>query len=282
MEKIRRPVLRYQGSKFSIAEWIISFFPPHKIYVEPYGGGAAVLLLKTKSVTEIYNDINSKLYDVFKLLRDKDKAQELKRRLELTPWSYQEYVETDYIDESDDDIERVRKTIVRGYMGVSAGSINRNINGFLVRLDKDRSYTMAQPKAWTTYPDEIEKFAHRIRTVVLENRDAMRVISIYDSDKTLHYVDPPYCLGLWNRQDRKTYSKIMSDDDHMKLLELLKQVSGFVVLSGYDNELYNDTLKDWKKKSRKARNQLNDEREECIWISPKTTAALARRERSLI
>lgn len=33
MSKIIRPVLRYHGSKFRLAPWLLEFFPPHRSYV---------------------------------------------------------------------------------------------------------------------------------------------------------------------------------------------------------------------------------------------------------
>jgi len=54
---ITRPLIRYHGSKYRLAPWIISFFPPHRVYVELFGGGGSVLLRKVRVHEEIYNDI---------------------------------------------------------------------------------------------------------------------------------------------------------------------------------------------------------------------------------
>ncbi len=39
---ISRPILRYHGGKWRIAEWIIAHLPEHACYVEPFGGGARI------------------------------------------------------------------------------------------------------------------------------------------------------------------------------------------------------------------------------------------------
>ena len=82
-----RPALRYTGSKWRIAEEVIAHFPPHAHYVEPYGGGASILLRKPRCVGEVYNDLNGEVVNFFRVLRDADQAAQLIQLLQLTPFS---------------------------------------------------------------------------------------------------------------------------------------------------------------------------------------------------
>ena len=107
----------YPGGKVRISSWGTSFFPGHKIYVEPFGGAAGVLLNKAPSPLEVYNDLNSDLVNFFRVLRDKEKAEKLIRRLRLTPYAREEYYNC-YPMPEDDDIERARALIVRAGMGI--------------------------------------------------------------------------------------------------------------------------------------------------------------------
>ncbi len=109
--QVTRPVLRYPGGKYRIAKWIISYFPQHKFYVEPYCGAASVLMRKPRTEGEIINDLDGDVVNVFRVLRDPEQAKELERLVRLTPFAYEEYKRS--YDATEDPIERARRTIFR-------------------------------------------------------------------------------------------------------------------------------------------------------------------------
>jgi DNA adenine methylase len=88
---INRPVMRYHGGKWRIASWIISHFPIHETYVEPFLGAASVLLQKTSSRVEVGNDLYGRVVNLFRVIRDPETAVDLQRRLRLTMYSHEEY-----------------------------------------------------------------------------------------------------------------------------------------------------------------------------------------------
>jgi hypothetical protein len=84
-----KPILKYPGAKWSRAKWIISFFPEHRIYLEPYCGSAAVFFSKTRSEHEVLGDADGNIINFFKVLRER--GTELATAIALTPWEESEY-----------------------------------------------------------------------------------------------------------------------------------------------------------------------------------------------
>jgi DNA adenine methylase len=184
---VTRPMLRYHGGKWKLAPWLISQFPTHRIYVEAFAGAASVLIRKPRTYGEIFNDLDSEVVNVFRVLQDPSTAAALERRIVLTPFAREEFRRA--YEEPTDDVDRAAKMIIRSFMGFGSASMTRmHITGFRSNASRCGS-TPAQD--WAKWPDAITGFTDRFQGVCVENRDAIAVMAQHDSLSTLHYVDPP-------------------------------------------------------------------------------------------
>ena len=105
------PPVRYLGSKWQLADWIIAQMPPHNIYVEPFCGGACVFFRKAPSALEVLNDLNHDVINFFDVLRTQ--LEEFMRQIEFTPWSREEYERS--FEPAGDSMERARRFYVRSW-----------------------------------------------------------------------------------------------------------------------------------------------------------------------
>lgn len=260
---MKHPLIRYHGGKFRLADWVISHFPAHKIYVEPFGGGASVLLKKSASAIEVYNDLDGEVVNLFKVLRS-DKAAQLAELIYLTPFARTELQEA--YEQTDDDVERARRLIVRAQMAYGSAGATRAPHGFGYG-ETTKGYNKAL--LWNKHPAILMAVVERLKTVIVENRDAIQCLQEHDSKDTLFFVDPPYMADT--RQRDNMYVHEYSDDHHLALLSCVTKLKGKVLLSGYDHQLYNSLLVGWKKvqkKSRAAGDKGAVMRTECLWINP--------------
>lgn len=241
---ITRPILKYYGGKFKLAPWIISHFPPHEVYLEPFGGAASVLLLKDPARYEIYNDLNNEVVNVFEVLRDETKALLLKHLLELTPYARTEWMRC--FEPSTDKVEQARRTIVKSLLSVGNSQESNTPKGFRCH-SKNYHYL---PEYFAAYVDHINLFTMRLKNVTIENTDALKLMLKNDRIETLFYVDPPYLNR--RRMDHGYTHEMKTDQDHELLLSIVHDLKGMVLLSGYDNELYRDMLPNWTMVSKMA------------------------------
>lgn len=273
--KVSRPVLRYHGGKWKLAPWIISHFPKHRVYVEPYGGGASVLLRKPRSYAEVYNDKWDTAVNVFRVLRDPKKASRLRHALRLTPFSRTEFMAAS-LNHCKSDVEAARRTILRSFAGFGSASTNGDfLTGF--RANSNRSGT-TPAHDWVNYPNQLRAYVERLQGVIIENKEAAEVIEQHDGPQTLFYCDPPYPAETRNMdRGNAAYACEMSDDDHCQLAQVLHSVKGMVIISGYPCDLYDKELyPDWKRIEREHLADGARKRTEVIWLNPACVAGLAQ------
>lgn len=262
-----RPALRYFGGKWRLAPWIISHFPAHRTYVEPFGGAASVLLRKVPAAVEVYNDLDDELVEFFNVLRCPRLARELRRRLRCTPYARTELAGAYVPAPAGDRVERARRLVIRSMQSFHP----RAVFGIPTVFSSRGSHSPAA--SWAAYAEALPALAHRLRSVVVENRQARDLIAAHDSASTLFYVDPPYVRST--RTSTEIYRHELADPDHRALLTQLASVKGFVALSGYGSDLYRDLLPGWQARTKSARvSNSRLERVEVLWLSPRTAAAI--------
>lgn len=272
MSAPRRPVLRYHGGKWLLAPWIISHFPAHRVYVEPFGGAASVLMRKPRaSLVEVYNELDAEIVNVFRVLRDPVAGPALREMLALTPFAHVEFAES--YTPHPDPVEQARRTLVRSFMGFGSDSASGAQTGFRANGNRQSRHPAGD---WTNYGPAIAAFIERLQGVVVENRDALDCIRQHDAPTTLYYVDPPYVGTTRSRHSRRTgkgYRHEMTDEQHQELAALLHECSGMVALSGYGSPLYESLYGDWERVERKTHADGGLDRVEVLWLNPACASA---------
>ena len=269
-----RPALRWYGGKFLLAPWIISHFPEsyrELHYLEPYGGGGSVLLRKSPSALETYNDLDSAVTSFFRVLRER--PEELIRALRLTPYAREEY-QLSLLAHTGEELELARLFFVRYWQSIG-GTGERP--GWKVGRTKSGRYT-SNPESFELSIGNLSRIAERLRRVQIENMEDLELIRKADYPESLFYVDPPYVMGSRVIQSG-SYAHELSNEDHIRLAETLRELSGYVLLSAYEDSLYEELYRDHDWVSTLAETRANSGRitKEILWINPRLASELKGR-----
>ena len=257
------------GGKAYYAEWILDHFPKHRVYIEPFGGAANVILRKRPSEVEIYNDLDHRLVNFFRVLRNREQFAEMLRLSSLTPYSREEFNALVEIPEPTDPVESAWWFFTRCRQARGGTGMTKLLPSFWATSTRARR-GMAEPVSkYLSSIDGLEDIADRFRTVTIECRPAVDLIQQYDAPDVLFYCDPPYVHDTRHPQTAVRYNKEMTDIDHIAMLDALLACQGKVVLSGYDSELYNRYLSNWARFTTVGTTHIGNtgsERTEVLWI----------------
>ncbi len=248
-------ILKYPGGKWRIADWILSYFPKHKVYLEPFFGSGALFFKKEPAYIETINDVDGNIVNLFRVCREY--PEELAAAINLTPFAREEFC--DCYAQADNMIERARRTLVRFHQSFGTSNSSRNSWRNVQTYGGPKCATM-----WNNLPDIIVSCCERLKNAQIENIDAVELIRRYNDEQTLIYCDPPYLQDL---RKKNMYAYEYDNEQHERLLDVLRETRSKVILSGYDNELYNKRLDGWFTAEKKTTVQMGLHRVEKLWMN---------------
>ena len=260
-----RNVLKYPGSKWRIAGEIVGLIPSHHTYLEPFFGSGAVFFQKQPSDIEMINDLDHDVTNLFFCIQEN--AEKLARLIMSTPYSRQVYDEAFHNDpikdmlRGDDRYHRACRFLVRCWQGHGFRT-----NGYKVGWKNDVQGRERMYALWNWYrlPELVIEIAERLRSVQIENRPALEVISRFNYGNVFMYIDPPYLLGT---RRAKQYKCEMDDVEHIELLTVLQKSQAKIMISGYASDLYDDMLTGWRRRELASHAEMGKPRTEIIWMN---------------
>lgn len=265
MGEVVKSILRYPGSKWRIAPWIVSQLPKHHSYLEPFAGSLAVLFNKPLSNIETVNDLNLDVVNFFQCIRED--PWRLAKIVEATPYSRHEYDGAYYAEVSEDRYEKARQFLVRCWQG-HGYRVNQYKVGWKNDVQgREKAYAM---RHWNDLPGRILLAAERLKQVQVECMPAIELIKRFKFPNVLIYADPPYLKETRTAHTKQQYShEMLTEQDHIEFLKAVLQHPGHVVISGYESKLYKEMLEDrgWNKANIRSNDQSGKARDEVIWMN---------------
>ena len=223
------------GGKSYLTKWLCSFLPEHRLFCEPFAGGAKLLFAKEPSPVEILNDTDNELVNLYRCIQGDGKRQMLINFLNELPYSRSLFNHFRQTKQEND----IKKAVRYFYLSKASFAGDVGFGGFAC---PSRSTRRNPAMTYQNSIDALEHVAKRLRGVTIECLDYAECIRRYDSMDTLFYCDPPYL----NTEDY--YGKgCFALEDHYSFAELLHGIKGKVMITHYQNSLYDEVYQGWNK-----------------------------------
>ncbi len=262
-----RPIVKYHGGKGRIFPWIIGQFRPHRVYLEPFGGAASVLLNKPRSEAEIYGELEPCMFNLMRTVQTD--FDTFFKAVEAIPYNKDSFLhhKAQYENNTPDNTTHAVSFYVAKRM--SRGGLCERFSW------SKRMYSTgpAEEHCWRTALVNLSKVHERLQGVTILNENAFDLIPKYaDAPDCLMYLDPPYLLST--RVYKKAYDHEFDNADHQRLADLIVPAKSMVLLSGYDSTEYQNWFGGWRRSGKEVGNhssQHNDKlkvrKEEVVWAN---------------
>jgi len=238
---------RWAGGKGKLAAWIVQYVPAGHIYVEPFAGAASVLWhLPSPFPVEVLNDLDGDIVNLYRVLQDKGKFEELAHRLIFTPYARAEFARALEIgkDANATDIDRAWAFFVKQNQGFGGkAKVLGDWGRAATLINNNMAATTSQ---WRSRLKLLSFWHERLSRVQIDCIDGIECIEYWDTPETVFYVDPPYVPDT--RKDRRLYKNDPDLAYHERLVETILAAKGKVLLSCYDHPVYAPLVKaGWRK-----------------------------------
>lgn len=245
--------------------------PQSKIYIELFIGSGASLLNRGRSETEIVNDFEPAVSNLYKVLSDKEMGKELLEKMMRLPYDEKLFhMACEYQRENFKGINDIEKALLTFVL------ISRSYNNTRKQFSRGTYDTQSyQRKIHSNLP----KVYERLQGVQVYNKNALDIIKeAADNPNVQMYLDSPYLHSLRGEGADKVYFKEMEYIDHVRMLETIKNAKCRILLSGYHadkDDLYDEYLLPYGWKSRELikivkNSQRQEERDiasEWVWFN---------------
>lgn len=227
---INKTPISYYGGEQRMANLIVSLIPDHKLYCEPFVGGAAVFFVKEPSGVEVINDLNGHVVNFYRICQTHFKK--LEKLVKSTPHSRQLHRETK---------ETLKNPYNYSPLQVAWAFWAQTTMSFSAVIFGGYAYERYSNRVLKTFLHKKIAFTTDIRDRLkgfnIENKDAIEVIKHCDKQNSFFYCDPPYF-----NSDMGHY-KGYTVRDFEELLKVLSNLNGMFLLSSYPSGILSQYTK---------------------------------------
>jgi len=229
-----KQVIKYFGSKSSMLKQINSFMPPiesYDIYVEPFGGGASVLLSQDRpGKVEVYNDLYNNVYSLHKVMSDKELFWQFKEKCDIA--LYCEKLR----EQAKEQLKNPDLSILdRAFYYFYFNRTSHNGHGGFSTNACIRRGMSKSTSDFLSVIDRLPQLHDRLSSVLILNKDAFEVMDKYNQENVFFYLDPPYS---WETRTSSRYKVDFNPEQQKALVDKLLTVKSKILLSGYINDEY--------------------------------------------
>jgi len=235
MDKVKirfKTPISYYGGKQKLATKILERIPPHRLYSEPFVGGAAIFFAKQPSELEVLNDTNKELINFYRVLQNQ--YIELEKMINITLHSRSLHKDAAVIYNNPHLFSEVRRAWAVWVQSTQS---------FSAQLDSSWGFDLSKNTTTKKIMNNRERFtadyAIRLQNVQLESTDALYVIQSRDTEESFFYCDPPYIGSDCGHYDGYT------EEDFERLLKVLSGIKGKFLLSSYPSTVLSRFTKDY-------------------------------------